>query len=247
MSRRRHLARSLPPKARLGAVPLSVFAGGRPAAVRSDLLCLLIAIIVGAAATVDTPQALGGVSPIPTSVASGASRPMSAPAGLGAARKFLRLTDERLALMKAVMESKWLSRSPIQDRAQEERVVQGALVISRELSLADAGVRRVFAQEILAAKEVQLGWGTRWLWYGFPDDIKPPDLTRLRAQLAAFTPKLVDALGGLGQLRCQPGVHVTLTRASRQLIRTSYVSDRRHAAIVAALLSVRHVGSSCRA
>ncbi len=246
MRRRRHLARSLPPKARLPPVPLRNPAGHRPAAIRAGLLCVLVAIIVGVAATVGIPQALGGLSATPASVGSSASRATSAPAGLNAAGRFLRLTNERLALMKAVMETKWLSRSPIQDRAQEERVVQGALVSSRKLGLADAGVRRVFAQEILAAKEVQLGWGTRWLWYGLPDDIKPPDLERLRAQIAALTPELIDALAGLGQLHCQPGVHVTLTRASRQLIRISYLSDRRRAALVTALLSVRHVGSSRR-
>ncbi len=246
MSRRRHLARSLPSKARIGTAPRRAFAGRRPAAVRAGLLGLLVAIIVGVAAPVGTPQALAGVRATPTPIAPGASRATAAPAGLRDAHTFLRLTNERLALMKAVMESKWLSRSPIQDRAQEQRVVQGALAISRKLGLADAGVSRVFAQEILAAKEVQLGWGTRWLWYGFPGDIKAPDLPRLRAQITALTPQLIDALAGLGRLRCQPGVRVTLTRASRRLIRTSYVSDRRYAAIVAALLSVRHVGSSCR-
>ncbi|MFZ0384904.1 MAG: gamma subclass chorismate mutase AroQ [Solirubrobacteraceae bacterium] len=165
---------------------------------------------------------------------------------LAAAQTFLRLTDERLALMKQVMESKWLSRTPIQDPAQEERVVQGALVISRELGLADTGVRRVFAQEILAAKDVQLGWGTRWLFYGFPSDVKPPDLSRLRAQLTALTPKLIDALAGLGRLRCQHGVRTTLLRASRRLIRTRYVSKPRRSAIIAAVLSVHQVGSTCR-
>lgn len=245
MSRRRHLARSLPPKAGTGAMPPTALARCRPAAVRVGLLRLLVAIAVGVAATIGTSQALAGVSPIPASVASGGARTMSAPAELGAARRFLRLTAERLELMKAVMESKWLSRSPIQDRAQEQRVVQGALAITRKLGLADAGVRRVFTQEILAAKEVQLGWGTRWLNYGFPRDIKPPDLTRLRGRIAALTPKLIDALAGLRQLRCHPGARVTLTRASRRLIRTPYVSDRRRTVIIAALLSVHRVGSSC--
>jgi len=165
---------------------------------------------------------------------------------LAAAQTFLRLTDERLALMKQVMESKWLSRTPIQDPAQEQRVVQGALVISGELGLADTGVRRVFAQEILAAKEVQLGWGARWLLDGFPSDVKPPDLTQLRAQLTALTPKLIDALAGLGRLRCQHGVRATLIRASRLLIRTRYVSNPRRSAIIAAVLSVRQSGSTCQ-
>jgi chorismate mutase len=172
--------------------------------------------------------------------AAGAAR------GIGAARTVLRLTDERLSLMKQVMASKWLSRSPIEDRDQERRVVAGALALSRRHGLADAGIRRIFGQEITAAKEVQLGWGERWLWYGFPLHTTPPDLARLRAQLAAITPKLVDALAGLGPLRCQPSARATLTHATRHLIRITYVTERRRAAIVAALLSVRHVGSSCR-
>ena len=166
--------------------------------------------------------------------------------GMKAAQTALRLTDERLSLMKQVIASKWLSRSPIQDRAQEQVVVAGALSLSRRRGLADAGVRRFFEQQIAAAKEVQLGWGEQWLWYGFPAHTTPPDLAQLRAKLSALTPKLVDALAGLRQLRCQPGARVALTRASRRLIRTRFVSNTRRAGIVAALLSVRHAGSTCR-
>lgn len=162
-----------------------------------------------------------------------------------AARTALRLTNDRLALMKQVMASKWVSRSPIQDRAQEQVVLAGALALGRRQGLADAGVRRFFEQQIIAAKEVQLGWGERWLWYGFPPGLEPPDLTRLRAQLAALTPKLIGALAGLGRLRCEPGVRATLLRASRRLIDTRFVTARRRAAIVTALLSVRRAGSSC--
>lgn len=177
---------------------------------------------------------------------SGASAEARAVAGTGAARTALRLTDQRLALMKQVMASKWMSRSPIQDRAQERVVMAGALALSRRRGLVDAGVRRVFGQEILAAKDVQLGWGEQWLWYGFPRHIQPPDLAQLRAKLAALTPKLVGALARLGPLRCQPGARAALIRASRRLIRTRFVSDLRRTAIVAALLSVRRVGSACR-
>ena len=218
----------------------------RPAAARAGRLCVLIAMIVGVAATVGATQSLARVRATSASAAPAGAGSLSPPRELRAAGAFLRLTNERLALMKAVMESKWLSRSPIQDRAQEARVVQDALVISGKLGLANAGVRRVFEQEILAAKEVQLGWGKRWLWYGFPSAITPPDLKQLRAQIAALTPKLIDAVAGLGRLRCRPGVSASLTQASHQLIRNTYVSDRRRAAVVAALLSVRHLGSSCR-
>jgi chorismate mutase-like protein len=222
---------------RVRAIPVR-----RPAAARAGL-GLLVAMIVAVAAAVGPTETLGRT---PASAASAGARSSSAPGELRAAHTFLRLTNERLAMMKAVMEIKWLSRSPIQDRAQEARVVQDALAMSAKLGLADAGVRRVFTQEILAAKEVQLGWGARWLWSGFPKDITPPSLDQLRAHIAALTPKLIDALAGLGQLRCQAGVRATLTRASHRLIPTTYVSDRRKATIVAALLSVRHLGASCQ-
>ncbi len=189
---------------------------------------LLLALCLAVLACAGLPAAAGAVREI------------------NAARTVLRLTDERLTLMKQVIASKWLSRSPIQDRAQERGVVAGALALSRRRGLADAGVRGFFDQEITAAKEVQLGWGKRWLWYGFPADTTPPNLARLRAQLAVFTPKLVEALAGLGRLRCQRGVRTTLVRDSRRLIRTTFVSNRRRAAIVGALLSVHPRGSSCR-
>ncbi|MBV8989539.1 MAG: hypothetical protein JO372_13355 [Solirubrobacterales bacterium] len=190
------------------------------------------------------PSASAG--PIGLRQATNARTIARAAGGMKAAQTALRLTDERLSLMKQVMASKWLSRSPIQDRAQERVVVAGALALSRRRGLADAGVRRFFEQQILAAKEVQLGWGKQWLWYGFPAHTTPPDLAQLRAKLSALTPKLVDALAGLRQLRCQPGVRADLKRASRRLIRTRFVSNTRRAGIVSALLSVRHVGSTCR-
>jgi chorismate mutase-like protein len=202
----------------------------------SRRVLLLLACVAGMAALVWA--AAPAANAAPSATAAGRE--------LAAAQRFLRLTDERLALIKQVMESKWLSRTPIQDRAQEDRVVEGAVALSRPRGLADAGVRRVIAQEILAAKEVQLAWGKRWLWYGVPRNLQPPNLARLRAQLAAFTPKLIDALACLGRLRCQHGVRATLTQASRRLIRTRYVSDPRRSAIIAAVLSVRRVGSACR-
>jgi len=148
--------------------------------------------------------------------------------------------------MEQVMASKWMSRSPIADHAQERVVIAGALALSRHAGLEDAGVRRFFGQLIVAAKEVELGWGEHWLWYGFSSPAPLPDLARLRAELAALTPKLVGALARVADAPCQPGERAALTRASRRLIRTRFVSDTRRAAIVSALLSVRHAGSACR-
>lgn len=164
---------------------------------------------------------------------------------MASARLALRLTNDRLSLMKSVMASKWISRSPIDDPAQEQVVINGALALSRPRGLADAGVRRFFKAQIGAAKQIELSWGKRWLWSGYPSGLKPPDLTELRAQLAALTPKFIDALAGLGQLRCRRGVRAKLLRESRRLIRVRFVTGPMRASIVDALLSVRQVHTSC--
>lgn len=170
---------------------------------------------------------------------------------MDAAREVLRLTDQRLSLMDEVMVTKWLNRSPIEDTAQERVVIDGALALTRPRGLGDAGVRRFFTLQITAAKEVQLGWGEQWLMHGFPADATAPDLTALRAELAELNPKIVDALADVGRLRCQPGAHAALLRASTRLVRARFVTPQRRAQLVDALLLVRRDapasrGSACR-
>jgi chorismate mutase len=165
---------------------------------------------------------------------------------MDAAREVLRLTDQRLSLMDQVMVTKWLNRSPIEDRAQEQVVLDGALALTRPRRLGDVGVRRFFTVQITAAKEVQLGWGEEWLMHGFPADTTAPDLTALRAELAELNPRIVDALADVGSLRCQPGAHAALLRASARLIGTRFVTPQRRAQLVDSLLSVRRDGATCR-
>ena len=171
--------------------------------------------------------------------------PASAAAPDRAAHRALALTATRLGYMRGVMATKWVSRSPVQDTAQEAKVLDGARDQARRHGLAPGGVAAVFRQEIALAKVVQLGWGNRWLLLGFPADEPVPSLDDLRAKLGALSPKIVDALAGLDDLRCRPHAARTLRRRARRVIRTRYVGPSDRAALVAALLRVRAPGDRC--
>lgn len=169
----------------------------------------------------------------------------SAESPASAARRVLSLSDERLSLMRSVMASKWQSRTPVEDRAQEQAVLRGARAAARERGLGEAGVAAVFEVQIATAKTVQLGWGRQWLLRGFPAGEPAPDIAQIRAKLAALSPRIVDALAGLGSLRCRAGARATLLRASRRLIRTRFVTNGARARLVGALLKV-HGRAACR-
>jgi len=147
--------------------------------------------------------------------------------------------------MRSVMASKWQSRAPVEDRAQEQVVVSGARAAARERGLGEAGVAAVFEAEISSAKIVELGWGREWLLNGFPAGEPAPDIAQVRATLADLSPRIVDALAGLDGLRCRPGARAALLRDSRRLIRARFVTNRARASLVDALLKV-HGATSCR-
>jgi chorismate mutase len=162
----------------------------------------------------------------------------------GAARGALSLSDARLSLMRSVMASKWQSRAPVEDRAQEQAVLRSARDAARRHGLAAAGVAAVFEAEIATAKTVQLGWGRQWLLRGFPAGEPVPDIAQIRAKLADLSPRIVDALAGLDGLRCRPGARAALLRDSRRLVRTRYVTNRARDQLVDALLKV-HGATPC--
>jgi chorismate mutase len=162
-----------------------------------------------------------------------------------AARRVLSLSDARLSLMRSVMASKWQSRTPVEDRAQEQAVLSGARDAARQRGLAAAGVAAVFQAEIATAKTVQLAWGRRWLLRGFPAGEPAPDIAQIRARLADLSRRIVDALAELDGLRCRSGARAALLRDSRRLIRTRYITDAARAELVDALLTV-HGTTPCR-
>jgi chorismate mutase len=163
----------------------------------------------------------------------------------GAARHVLSLSDERLSLMRGVMASKWQSRTPVEDRAQERTVLTSARAAARQHGLGEAGVAAVFETEIATAKTVQLGWGRQWLLHGFPANEPTPDIAQIRAKLADLSPRIIDALAQLDGLRCRSGARAALLRDSRRLVRTRFVTQRARADLVGALLKV-HGRAPCR-
>jgi chorismate mutase len=157
----------------------------------------------------------------------------------GAAREALVLSRERLGLMKEVMASKWLSRAPIQDLAQEEAVKEAAVAKGLELGVAAGPTRELFAAEIGAAKEVQLGWGSHWLYHGAPAELVAPDLTQLRATLGGISERLVALLPKLVALAAEPDAEARLTSAAAKILKVPYLGGEGRAGIVAGLLGIR--------
>jgi chorismate mutase-like protein len=182
---------------------------------RSALLCVLLATVAMA---------------IPT----GASA--ATPAPLKAARQILTLTEQRLELMEQVMASKWLSRSPIQDPAQEATVTETAVAEAEALGVSAKLTRKLFAVEIAAAKEVQLGWGAQWLYFGAPEGLAAPELTTLRAELTGISKAIVAALPRIEGLSALPNAHTRLLNAAKQILIVHYLGQKNFEGLVAALL-----------
>lgn len=166
--------------------------------------------------------------------AAGSERAM-----IGAAREALGLTGQRLGLMKEVMASKWLSRAPIQDLGQEEAVKEAAVARGLELGVAAGSTRGLFTAEIAAAKEVQLGWGSHWLFYGAPAELAAPDLTALRASLAEISERLVALLPKLIGLGGVSEAEARVAAAARKILKVPYLGVEGRAQIVKALVAIR--------
>lgn len=158
---------------------------------------------------------------------------------MAAVRQALALSDARLELMDEVMASKWFGRTPIEDPAQEAAVVEAAVMKARALGVAAGGTAELFAAEIEAAKEVQLGWGSHWLYYGAPPDLAAPELAQLRAELSSISEQIVALLPKLVPLSRLPKARVPATRAAARILRVRYLSAEGRTRIVDALLRLR--------
>jgi chorismate mutase len=163
------------------------------------------------------------------------------PAGgaFGAAREALILSKERLGLMKEVMASKWISRGPIQDLVQEESVKEAAVGKGLELGVAAGATRELFGAEIAAAKEVQLGWGSHWLYYGAPVGLAAPDLGQIRSSLGVISEGLVALLPKLVGLADEPNAEARLGAAGAKILKVPYLGAAGRGAIVEGLLGIR--------
>lgn len=165
---------------------------------------------------------------------------------LVAARAVLSLTGDRLDLMRGVMATKWAARTPVEDRAQEAAVLAAARTAATENGLEPESVAAFYEQLIEAAKEVQLGWGGRWLLWGFPADEPVPALADVRAQLAALNPGLVAGLARAHEYACAKHLRPRLLRVAARQVTAPFVSEERRAAIVDALIAVHPAGGAPR-
>jgi chorismate mutase-like protein len=186
---------------------------------------LTVVVAVAVALAVVTPSATAATAP------DGGA--------FGATREALVLSKERLGLMKEVMASKWLSRAPIEDLVQEEAVKNSAVAKGLELGVAAGATRKLFTAEIAAAKEVQLGWGSHWLFYGAPAELAAPDLNQIRANLGVISEGLIALLPKLVGLRDEPNTEERSVAAATKILKVPYLGSAGRAAIVEALLEIR--------
>ncbi len=158
---------------------------------------------------------------------------------LSGARDVLALTEQRLSYMETVAAAKWVSRTPIQDSAQEASVLAGARQLAAERGLNADSVAHLFRAEIEAAKQIQLGWGEQWLLHGFPADAPVADLAVVRPQIAALGPQIADALTRTRRTHCVSNAFRSLMKAARASVVVRFADDRLRREIVDAVLRVR--------
>ena len=161
---------------------------------------------------------------------------------LSGAREVLALTQQRLSYMETVAATKWSTRSPIQDATQEASVLASARELAGARELDADSVANLFAAQITAAKEIQLGWGEQWLLYGYPADAPVPDLASVRPQIAALAPAIADALTHTDRMHCVRNAYASLIKAARATITVRFADDTLRRQIVDALLQVRTQG-----
>ncbi len=111
------------------------------------------------------------------------------------------------------------------------------LATARELNA--GSVANLFAAQIAAAKEIQLGWGELWLLFGYPADQPAPDLSSVRPQIAALAPAIADALTRTRRMHCVPNAYASLMKAARVSITVPFADDALRRQIVDAVLRVR--------
>ena len=104
------------------------------------------------------------------------------------------LVGARLALMRAVAESKWNSAAPVEDQAREERLVAGVVALAPSYGLDPGQAAAFFRAQIEAAKCLESALIARWAAGRVGPFAAPADLqTVIRPQLDRLTPALLAA------------------------------------------------------
>jgi cyclohexadienyl dehydratase len=110
-------------------------------------------------------------------------------------QRVLQLADRRLALMPGVAAWKWQHHTAIRDPEREHAVVSRAVALAVPLGLEEAGVRRVFEQQIALADDVESELVQTWDRDGYDFSGRVPSLAdEVRPQLDQLTVQLLRAL-----------------------------------------------------
>jgi chorismate mutase-like protein len=112
------------------------------------------------------------------------------------------LADARLAVVVDVARWKWNRNAPIEDRAREQRLLDGL----------PAEARGFFAAQIAAAKQLQQDLFSRWRAAGHERSPAERDLNEvLRPQIDQINARMLALLAGLGQSDMIPAYPGPLT------------------------------------
>jgi cyclohexadienyl dehydratase len=151
-------------------------------------------VVLAAAALLASPGALpsAAISATPPQNAAASAR-FEAPDA--AVEQVLALADKRLALMGAVAAWKWQHHAPVTAPAREQAVIGHAGELAVPLGLRREAVERLFALQVMLARDEEARLEQRWMAHGYDYQGQPPDLQRvIRPQLDHLTGQMVQAL-----------------------------------------------------
>jgi cyclohexadienyl dehydratase len=111
-----------------------------------------------------------------------------------AVARVLDLVEARLEVMEPVAASKWLSRSPVQDPAREQAVLDEARSLAVPMGLSPEPVREFFALQIQFGRARQQALHDQWRKSGCTPCAVPPDLELLRGRIDRINRELLDAI-----------------------------------------------------
>lgn len=140
-----------------------------------------------------------------------------------AVETLFELIEHRLTFMAAVANYKWQHKRPIEDLQREQIVLDSAVKDAAIFSLEPQSSRAFFSSQILAAKEIQLGWFDHWRQTSNP--APGPDLkSSIRPQLIKLGRRI------LRQLELTRGVltgseQSLLEQQFLKIVEVEYLSD----------------------
>lgn len=153
--------------------------------------------------------------------------------------RLLARMNERLALMPDVARWKRQAKRPVTDPAREAALLAEVADRGAARGFDPAFVRRFFAAQIDAAKEVQQAALDRWKTDGGGPVGPVRDLAALRVRIDRLNAALIDALVAADAALADVSVRRALPARARRLLTAAGVTDRVRAIAVAPLVEGR--------